>query len=127
MFVLLVINVEMSASPSFFMTLSQGLRGRSPQDTALADADEAFRAMFGIGTVVCANLWRACAWHGKVKPIHLLWGLMFLKTYATQAVLVAIAGCTKKTFRKWTWKVVKSMAYHANYVVSLCACLRYYS
>ena len=49
------------------------------------------------------------------KPVHLLWGLLYLKVYASEDVLVAIANTTRKTFRKWSKIVTKLMA-HLNYV-----------
>jgi len=45
-----------------------------------------------------------------VKPIHLLWGLMLIKVYATEEVLSGIVGVTEKIFRKWAWKLKKEIS-----------------
>ncbi|KAG9414463.1 hypothetical protein AC1031_013822 [Aphanomyces cochlioides] len=39
----------------------------------------------------------------NTTPPHLLWALMFLKTYATEGEYHALTGADEKTFRKWCW------------------------
>lgn len=43
-------------------------------------------------------------------PVHLLWGLMLMKVYATEDVLANIAKATEKTFRKWAWAFIDALA-----------------
>lgn len=37
------------------------------------------------------------------SPMHLLWTLMFLKSYNTEEVNRAIIQADEKTIRKWIW------------------------
>ena len=38
------------------------------------------------------------------KPTHLLWALLFLKTYSTEPTLASrVGGVDEQTFRKWAW------------------------
>ena len=39
-----------------------------------------------------------------------MWGLLFLTVYGKETVLCAITKTSKKTFRKWVWKVVPRIA-----------------
>ena len=73
-----------------------------------------FRAYFGATSAICADIWQMINPREEissfVKPIHLLWGLMLMKVYATEEVLSGIAGVTEKTFRKWAWKLIKEVS-----------------
>ena len=49
----------------------------------------------------------------------MLWGLMFLKIYASEGVLATLAGgVDEKTFRKWAWRFVDAIADLEDDVVS---------
>jgi hypothetical protein len=81
-----------------------------------------FTSLFGISANVCSVVWNLCDFPVGTKPIHLLWAFLFLKIYATEPVLLAIAdGPTRKTFRKWVWIVIAEVAAKAPSVVS-CYC-----
>ncbi len=41
---------------------------------------------------------------------HVLWGLMFMKVYATAPVLAGKVGADEGIFREKSWKVVKAVA-----------------
>ena len=74
--------------------------------------DREFRAHFGASPNVCFNIWQQCEnsfLHRKVRPKHLLWGFLFLNTYATESVLARTCGVTRKTFRFWSWLVVDTI------------------
>ena len=63
-----------------------------------------FQAMFGTSPDMCSLLSDMLdpidTMPNGVKGFHLLWGLMFLKLHATEAVHCAISGgVDKKTFR----------------------------
>lgn len=79
---------------------------------ALSTAEMArFRALFGISPNMASHVWEMIDPTNQmpqgVKPMHLLWCLMFLKVYASESVLCALAGgVDEKTFRKWTWLFV---------------------
>lgn len=68
--------------------------------------------MFGVSADTCAVLWalREGRTPPGAKPVNLLWGLLFLKLYETERVNSFIAGTDEKTFRKWTWIIVKLLA-----------------
>jgi hypothetical protein len=43
-------------------------------------------------------------------PLHLLWTLLFLKTYDLETNLSSRCGVDPKTFRKWTWLFLERIA-----------------
>ena len=54
-----------------------------------------------------------------VQPKHLLWTLLFLKTYATEPILCAlVGGVDEKTFRTKVWFLVCEIALLADHLVS---------
>jgi hypothetical protein len=86
-----------------------------------------FPALFGVSPSVCAKTWNLLleddvnAGNGKGFLVkHLLWGLMFLKSYGTSAALAKLAGFVcRETYMKWTWIAVKRVASLRSKVVSL--------
>ena len=81
-----------------------------------------FRAHFGVRVHVCLKVWEYCEddfLRLNILPKHLLWGLLFLKTYATEPILASMAGVSRKTFRMWAWQVVTTIAGKRNQLVSL--------
>ena len=77
--------------------------------------EEAFRSMFGCGLLVFLSLWSMLETNDLLPDggtiYHLLWTLMFMKTYAMQTVLCSLAGgVDKDTFMKWTWKFIEAIA-----------------
>ena len=62
-----------------------------------------------------------------VKPVHLLWALMFLKLYCSESVLCTLASegdaVDEKTLRKWVWLFLPAIADIASDVVSSAYCL----
>ena len=94
----------------------------NPQ-ASLATQDRRFRSFFGTTWHICAILWNhlthtLVADHKYVKPIHLLWALLFLKLYKTKAIHATIAGTDERTFRKWVWIVLEYISYLEVDVVS---------
>ena len=76
-------------------------------------------SFFGASLSTCVALWNICNFKGKkVQPKHLLWTMMFLKTYTSENVLARIAGTTPKTFRKWKFVVVEEISSNMHKVVS---------
>jgi hypothetical protein len=65
-----------------------------------------FRQMFGTDPHICAIMWNKIhPWQtisADARPQHLLWALLFLNQYATEAFNCAITGCSEKTFKKWS-------------------------
>jgi len=72
-----------------------------------------YKAFFGISPDTCARIWFLIGRKHPEgsKPKHLLWGLMFLRLYATEYVHASIAMCDEKTFRKWSLKYVSLMSH----------------
>ena len=74
-----------------------------------------YRATFGVSPQIVAWLWGAINSMEELlngaKPVHLLWGLMFLKLYCSEPVLAALAGGVhEQTYRKWSWYFVEQIA-----------------
>jgi hypothetical protein len=75
-------------------------------------ARDRFQSSFGTEPVVVADLWhrlmdcRRWSERNKCKPSHLLWALMFIKTYGKEMDMAARARCDEKTWRKWVWIVL---------------------
>lgn len=75
------------------------------------DDDRSFRAHFGTSVDVCLALWEWIRVHPRrplrgMQPKHLMWTLLFLKVYDTEDVLSSRVGTTRKTFRRWIWRVL---------------------
>ena len=72
---------------------------------------------FGASAAVCSDVWRYATLVPGTRPVHILWALLFMKTYLTETILCSIVGVTVKTFRKWIWPVIRSIAAMALYMV----------
>lgn len=83
-----------------------------------------FQSSFGTEPVVVADLWqllmdcRLWTYRDKCKPSHLLWALMFLKTYGKEMDMAARVRCDEKTWRKWVWVVLHGISLLKSDVVS---------
>lgn len=75
---------------------------------------------------VCSRLWDLCdpynTMPNAVKPVHLLWALLFMKQYQTETLNSTLVAETKakdeKTFRKWSWLFLREISYIESRVVS---------
>lgn len=81
-------------------------------------------SLFGVSPKVCAAIFTHCRSpferdDDSVCLVHLLWALLFLKSYHTEAVLVGLAraGC-RRTFRKKVWQVLDCLSSEASTLVS---------
>ena len=86
---------------------------------------ERFKSWFGTPPDIVAIVWAGLALTGWLrfthnpKPEHLLWSLVFLKTYSTEPTLASrVGGVDEKTFRKWAWFYVEGIAGLASKTVS---------
>ena len=43
----------------------------------------------------------------QLKPIYLIWALIFLKVYPTWDVMTSLCVAEKKTIQKWVWIIIK--------------------
>ena len=67
--------------------------------------------MFGVSRPIVAQIWLMT--HEKPQGTHvkhLLWALIFLKLYASESIHASLAGVDEKTFRKWSWVWIKTIA-----------------
>ena len=78
-----------------------------------------FRAGFGVSPVVCCLVWRhICDDESSLLPEHLLWALLFLKSYKTETVLASIVETYKKIYRKQVFKIIESISSLSEFIVS---------
>ena len=94
--------------------------------TIEARQEAEFRAAFGVSSAVCSHTWEYLSssiqkvnGQGKAKPTHLLWSLMFLKTYGTEIFLCCLLLTTEKTFRKWVWIMIAAISNLYDDIVSI--------
>jgi len=82
-------------------------------------AERRFHALFGVSPRVVNDVWCMCDFKNKTKPQHLLMGLLLNKVYASEETLSSIAGCDRKTFRKWSWCCLDNVSDEKSNVVSV--------
>lgn len=105
-------------APEFFQAIGNRIirRGKArPEFKSENVASRKFLSFFGTTPYVCSLLWAyldPCnTMLNSVQPVHLLWALMFMKIYATEAIHCSLAGgVDEKTFRKWSWEFVHAIA-----------------
>ena len=91
--------------------------------------DSNFHQFFGCSVLVFQALWSLLLITDTLPEggsiLHLLWTLLFLKTYSKQKVLCSLAGIKdNETFRKWTWLFISAICELQHLVVSFCFCYR---
>jgi len=74
-----------------------------------------FKAHFGVSPFIATCLWNHMVDERtlpvmEARPTHLLWALMFIKLYSTEAAMSRICGTTAKTFRQRVWDMLRSIA-----------------
>lgn len=70
-----------------------------------------YRGLFGVSPATCAVLWKMIEKKPPgSKPKHLLWSLMFLKSYANEHLNSSVVGVDEKTYRKWNWIFINLLA-----------------
>jgi DDE superfamily endonuclease len=98
---------------------------RFPENRRWSDKtlDRKIRAHFGAPASVITDLWNRLEGNIEVssQPKHLLWSLVFLKTYSSsEDVLCTIVGHPDpKTFRTWSWYFVEKIADQIDQVITL--------
>ena len=86
--------------------------------------DQLFRQFFGCGTIVALSLWNLLKAENQSVPAasieHMMWALLFLKTYSKESVLVRMLGRTvdEKTWRESMWRMVDAIGALEPIVVS---------
>ena len=113
-------------SPTDYESLGRQLAGYSRSASERIRL-ERFNSFFGVNPIIVSVVWsmlidnQMCS--RSPNPVHLLWALLFLKLYDTTSNLAALARCDEKTFRKWSWFYIESIANLDSQVVSRC-CFR---
>ena len=85
--------------------------------------DRNFRETFGCGAHTALTTWEMLV-DASFLPTngclhHLLWALMFMKVYAKEMTMCALAGAIDPgTWRKWTWLFVRAIVSLEPLVVS---------
>ena len=85
-----------------------------------------FRAFVGCDPKHCAIVWKLLFRAGyfkrapaaSVKPIHLLMGFHFIKKYNPEEDNARAFDCDEKTFRQWSWFMMKGIARLDKKIVS---------
>ena len=86
---------------SSFLKLGLSLFSEAAQSRSHATQNQHFKAVRGVHPTVCVIVWGELKWSMLVKdackPKHLLWALIFLKTYTTESSLAVAIGVDEKT------------------------------
>jgi hypothetical protein len=118
-----------------FRRLGADLMNRSASDHGKV-FQERWTAHFEVEPEVVANVWQRLvadieeedALEDKFAgPSHLLWALLFLKIYSTEAVLSSMCGVDEDTYRKWAWHLIDKVSYLECEVVSHSSILSNYT
>ena len=115
------------ASAEYFEELGFAVIGKHPHKGSAAVQLRIFKSWFGARPEVCLSVWRLLEQAGFLKKkkmflIHPLIGLYFLKNYCPADKGTSDLGCDVKTYRKWPWLIVKSLAKLDKNVVSIICC-----
>ena len=117
-------------SAADFVTIGADIMNRSPPSIFSGGHSRAFNerwaAHFQVEPEVCENVWTrldTTEFDGsdeEGQPCHLLWLLVFLKTYATWPVISSMCGgIDEDTVSKWVWIFVCKISYLEFDVVCL--------
>ena len=120
-------NIALNMSqvtPAEFESLGRGLAGF--KDSNSYDTKRRrFVSFFGVEPAIVSVVWSLLFLHNlidlnprQVKPIHLLWTLLFVQCYEVEERNAARCKCDEKTFRKWSWYYLKALAALDIFVVS---------
>ena len=98
-------------TPSELAALGDNMLCRAPRLSNVVRMRR-FRSLFGVSPSVCSLLWSLLAGSRPrgTQPKQLLWALMLLNVYSTEAVHATIAGADEKTLRKWTRQLVRLLS-----------------
>ena len=83
-----------------------------------------FISLFGTTPFVCARAWELISakkrgrFRRGASPEHLLWALLFLKSYSKEAQISAMVNRHAKTVRKWIWYFIRCLSSIRDDVVS---------
>ncbi len=97
-------------TPSNFFIKGMTYLNRLPSLTL--ENEKRFRANFGTTPSICFVLWEKIeALPSSVRYFHLLWALLFLKTYQSEKVISGIVGGVDEgTYRQKIWAVIGAIS-----------------
>ena len=112
---------------SMFFKMGCDIMNRSTMKEGIGDSDRRYTSLFGCNPKVCSIAWDLLNRYGLLpeggREEHLMWTLLFLKTYKTENDLaVLLGGIDEKTLRKWVMLFVQSLAELEGVVVRTCVC-----
>jgi hypothetical protein len=98
----------------YVLDKAREMMNRDNRQVSTATEDRRFRELFGCGPIVALTLWNLIMVETMVPGstvVHMLWALMLMKTYAKETTLCSLAGgVDEKTFRDWSWPLVRAIA-----------------
>ena len=107
-----VISVDSKDIPwKTFLSMGGNYTGRKASETMNVKIRR-FRNLFEVTPDVCSIIWNKI-WDKKpvdFKPIHLLWGLAFLKQYTSDLERRSLFKADEKTMRNWIWIAVRLLS-----------------
>ena len=97
-------------SPDKFYREGQMMITRSSVDNL--SGQRRFLSHYGVSPQIVSILWDSILLNlpPKCCSIHLLWCLLFLKVYASEAILSSIVGTNEKKYREHVWPVMRAIA-----------------
>jgi hypothetical protein len=97
-------------SPDKFYREGQKMITRSSVDNL--SGQRRFLSHYGVSPQIVSILWDSILLNlpPKCCSIHLLWCLLFLKVYASEAILSSIVGTNEKKYREHVWPVMRAIA-----------------
>ena len=99
---------------SSFLKLGQSFSEAARSDRSHATQNQRFKALCGVHPTVCAIVWgelkQSMLVEDACKPKHLLWALIFLKTYTTKSSLAVAMGVDEKTLLKWIFIIIYAIS-----------------
>lgn len=111
-------------TPQAFLAHGITYAKKQSMESTPSTGSDFFRSSFGVSPDVCSISWELMTARNllpaKAMPEHLLWALMFMKTYETETFLAhGLVGKTEKTLRKWVWLMISAIAQLYSFTVSL--------
>ena len=110
----------MNSSTTLTMQASASTISNTARPLMQARGERDFRSLFGTIPEVCAAIWNRLVFDDEsplIRPVHLLWALMFMKLYSKEAALCKLARVSRSTFRKFVWFVIPRIAHLKSDVV----------
>ena len=100
---------------SSFLKLGMSLFSEAAQsDRSHVTQNQHFKLICGVHLTVSVIVWgelkQSMLVKDACKPKHLLWVLIFLKTYTTESSLVVAIGVDEKTLRKWIFIIIYAIS-----------------